>query len=125
MCFIRTRLALPAVLLAAGLFAGAAAPPDSAVAPLAPSAWSQQAPVKRTVTATNVIYQAAPVPNPDASAPPDVTRPEPRLGPKFISPHSLFDGDGFSNASSEEASLDGRRRAAAGLGLSVPILDNK
>ncbi len=123
----QTRSILLVMVAAAGALTGAAAPFDTSVAPLSPPAWSAQAQAKHTVTASNVLYQAAPVPNPDVSAPPDLSIPEPQLGPTFISSRSLFkgDGDGFSYASSEEASLDGRRRAAAGVGLSVPLTDNK
>jgi hypothetical protein len=114
-------------MAAAGLLIGAAAPSDTAIAPLSPPSWSARVQAKHALTASNVMYQAAPMPNPDASGPPDTSKPEPQLGPTFISSRSLFkgDGDGYSFASSEEASMDGRRRAAAGVGLSVPLTDDK
>jgi hypothetical protein len=118
-------LATP-VACAAIILLAAAAPDDGSIAPLSPAA-SDEAPgiAAKTVTATNAGYQAAPVPNPDVNAPPDTTKPDTTIGPKFIRQNSLFQGDGYSYASSEQGTLDGRRVGAAGLGVNVPLSDEK
>jgi hypothetical protein len=118
-------LTLPACLAAICLL-GAAAPVDGSIAPLTPSA-NVEAPAVpgKTITVTNAGYQAAPVPNPDVNAPVDTTKPDTTLGPKFLRPKSIFQGDGYSYASSEQGTLDGRRIGAAGLGIDVPLSDEK
>jgi hypothetical protein len=118
-------LMMPACLAAICLL-GAAAPVDGSISPLAPPE-SAEAPAAsaKTITITNAGYQAAPVPNPDVSAPADTTKPDTTLGPKFIRPKSIFQGDGYSYASSEQGTLDGRRVGAAGLGINVPLSDEK
>lgn len=73
------------------------------------------------ITASNASFQAAPIPDQDVSAPADRSKPDTTISPKLLSPRSLFQGDGYSYASSEQTTLDGRRTAAAGLGVSVPV----
>ncbi len=102
---------------------GAAAPVDGSIAPLTPSDGSALA--AKTVSVAKAGYQAAPVPNPDVDAPPDTTKPDTTVGPRFLRPKALFQGDGYSYASSEQGTLEGRRLAAAGLGLNVPLSDPK
>ncbi len=101
----------------------AAAGPDgmsielSDVGPLA-----KQEPVpEKTLTFRNTMYQAAPVPNEDVAAPPGAVQTEAQLAPKMLSATTLFQGDGYANGSSQQATLDRRKAAAAGLGLSVPV----
>ena len=67
------------------------------------------------------MYQAAPVPDVDAAPPNAAIRTEAQIAPKLLSPQSLFQGDGFSRGSSQEASLESRKSGAAGLGLNVPV----
>jgi hypothetical protein len=118
-------LSLPAGL-AATLLLGAAAPVDGSIAPLAPSNTAEApAAAAKTLTVTNAGYQAAPVPNPDVDAPADTSKPDTTLGPKFIRTQSIFQGDGYSYASSEQGTLDGRRVGAAGLGIDVPLSGQK
>jgi hypothetical protein len=112
--------------LAIGVLLGAAGPDEmqmqmpvqlADVGPLA-----QPAPAApKTLTFQNTMYQAAPVPDEDAAPPVAAVRTEAQLAPKMLSPRSLFQGDGYSNGSSQEAALDRRKAAAAGLGLSVPV----
>jgi hypothetical protein len=125
MSVTQTRFVLCAMVAAAGIVTGAAAPSSQAMPPQPPPSWAAQSSTQHSITASDVIYQAAPVPNPDASGPPDTSKPQTQLGPTFISSSSLFkgDGDGYAYASSADATLDGRRRAAAGVGLSVPLAD--
>ncbi len=85
-----------------------------------PLAQPEPAPAK-ALTFQNTIYQAAPVPDEDVGAPPGAVQTEAQIAPKLLSPKSLFQGDGFSNGSSQEAALEHRRAGAAGLGLSVPV----
>jgi hypothetical protein len=75
----------------------------------------------KVVTFQNTVYQAAPVPNPDVEAPPGAIQTDAQIGPRLLSPPVLFQGDGYSYASSQQATLDRRKAAAAGLGLSVPV----
>jgi hypothetical protein len=77
-------------------------------------------PVK-ALSVQNTLYQAAPVPDPDVEAPPGAVETEAQVGPRFLSPPVLFQGDGYSYASSQQATLDRRKAAAAGLGVSVPV----
>jgi hypothetical protein len=102
---------------------GAAGPGDGGmkvdvpdVGPLA----ARPAPAQR-LSFQNTIYRAAPVPDPDAAPPNNFTPPQTEVGPKFMSPRSLFQGDGYAYASSEQGTLDRRKTPAAGLGLSVPV----
>ncbi len=101
---------------------GAAAPVDTSVMP-AMSQASVEAPkaVTKTLTVANASFQDAPVPDQDVNAPPDSSKPDTTISPKLLSPKSLFQGDGYSYASSEQTTLDNRRAAAPGLGLSVPV----
>ncbi len=106
------RAGLTAAIL---MVAGAAAPTDFSlrgpeIAPLPKSA--PALPPKR-LTFQNTMYAAAPMPDPDAGPP--------QVAPKFMSPRSLFQGDGYAYASSEQGTLDRRKTPAAGLGLSVPM----
>jgi len=101
---------------------------DGPIAPLSPQSQSQADPpayVAKPLTPQSASFQAAPVPNPDVNAPADTTKPDTTLGPKFMSPKAIFQGDGYSYASSEQSTLDGRRLAAAGLGLNVPLSSDK
>jgi hypothetical protein len=103
---------------------GAAAPVETAsLAPLAPSAYAADAkPVTKTITAHNAsYYQAAPVPDQDVDGPADTTNPTTTISPKLLSQKSLFQGDGYYYASSEQTTLDNRRAGVPGLGLSVPV----
>ncbi len=105
------------------MVAGAAAPTDFSlrgpeIAPLPKSA--PALPPKR-LTFQNTMYAAAPMPDPDAGPPSSSAAPTPQVAPKFMSPRSLFQGDGYAYASSEQGTLDRRKTPAAGLGLSVPM----
>ena len=102
---------------------GAAAPVEpSPVAPLAPSAYADEdAHIAKRLTPQTASLQAAPVPDQDVDAPLDVKKPEASVGPKFFSQKTIFQGDGYNYASSEQATLDGRRLGVPGLGLSVPV----
>ena len=80
-----------------------------------------QAAPSKALTFQNAIYQAAPVPNQDVEAPRGAVRQEAQLSPKLLSPKLPYQGEGFSFGSSQEAALDNRKAAAAGLGLSVPV----
>jgi hypothetical protein len=97
-----------------------AAPPDMAVQvnDVGPLAQPAPAPAK-SLSFQNSMYQAAPVPNPDVDAPPNTSVPEAHLTPRLITPHNLFQGDGFAYASSEQT--DARKTPAAGVGLVVPV----
>ena len=75
----------------------------------------------RPLTFQNTIYQAAPVPDEDVEAPPGKVETEAHLSPKFLFPNSLYQGDGYSYASSQQGTLERRKAGAAGLGLSVPV----
>jgi hypothetical protein len=116
------------VLTAASICAitllGAAAPVERAsIAPLAPSVYDEdaQAPSVKKLTAQSANYAAAPVPDQDVNGPADTTKPEASVSPKLLSQKSLFQGDGYYYASSEQSTLDGRRAGVPGLGLSVPV----
>ncbi len=103
---------------------GAAAPVETAsVAPLAPSAYDENAPTPavKTIIAHGTSYQAAPVPDQDVDGPEDTSKPEASVSPKLLSQKSLFQGDGYYYASSEQTTLDNRRAGVPGLGLSVPV----
>ena len=73
------------------------------------------------ITAQGVIYQAAPVPDQDVDGPADSSNPTTTISPKLLSQKSLFQGDGYYYASSEQTTLDNRRAGVPGLGLSVPV----
>ena len=105
----------------AGLL-GAAAPESMQVqiGDVGPLAQPEPAPAK-ALTFQNTIYQAAPVPNEDVEAPPGRPQTEAQLSPKFLSPNTLYQGDGYSYASSQQGTLERRKAGAAGLGLSVPV----
>jgi hypothetical protein len=114
-----------ASVLGLGLLLGAAAPDGMTVqladvGPLSRAEAPAPAPAK-TLSFQNTMYQAAPVPDEDVSPPPGAVQTEAQLSPKLLSPRTLFQGDGFSNGSSQEAALDRRKTGAAGLGLSVPV----
>jgi hypothetical protein len=100
---------------------GAAAPVDTTMTPILPQAGAYDTPVAAVITATSASFQAAPVPDQDVDAPSDSSKPDTTISPKLLSPKSLFQGDGYSYASSEQTTLDNRRSAAPGLGLSVPV----
>jgi hypothetical protein len=119
----RTGLQIVAAISAFTLL-GAAAPLETAsIAPLAPSAYDENAPAHavKTITAHSASYQTAPVPDQDVEGPADTSKPEPTVGPKLLSQKSLFQGDGYYYASSEQTTLDNRRPGVPGLGLSVPV----
>ncbi len=101
---------------------GAAAPDNMHVQidDVGPLAQPEPAPSK-PVTFQNAMYQAAPMPNPDVQAPAGSIQTEAQLSPKLLSPGTLFQGDGYSFGSSQQTSLDRRKAAAAGLGLTVPV----
>lgn len=109
-------------VLALGLLLGAAGGEGMAVQipDVGPLAQPEPAPAK-PLTFQNATYQAAPMPDEDSAPPTEATRTEAQLAPKLLSPRSLFQGDGYSNGSSSEGSLEHRKAAAAGLGLSVPV----
>ncbi len=69
----------------------------------------------------DAMFEAAPTPDVDAIAPDTTAAPEPGIGPKLLSTKGLFQGDGYSYASSQSQTLDARKQPAAGLGLSVPL----
>ena len=75
----------------------------------------------KTVAFQNTMYQAAPVPDQDVAAPPGAVQTEAQIAPKMLSATTLFQGDGYASGSSQQATLDRRKAAAAGLGLSVPV----
>jgi hypothetical protein len=100
---------------------GAAGPVDNSIAPLSPPAYAEAAPAAKTITARSASFQEAPIPDQDVAAPADRSKPDATLSPKLLFPKSIFQGDGYSFASSEQSTLDGRRAGAAGLGLSVPV----
>ena len=102
---------------------GAAAPVDSMhvqIGDVGPLAQPEPAPA-RALTFQNTIYQAAPVPNEDVEAPPGHVETEAQLSPKILVPNTLYQGDGYSYASSQQGTLDRKKTGAAGLGLSVPV----
>jgi len=76
----------------------------------------------KPVNFQNTIYQAAPVPNQDVNAPNSAEAPSTTLSPKLLSPKTLFQGDGYSYGSSQQTTLEERKSPAAGLGLTVPVL---
>ncbi len=75
----------------------------------------------KTLSFQNTMYQAAPVPDEDVQQPPGKVQTEAQLSPKFLSPNSLYQGDGYSYASSQQGTLERRKAGAAGLGLSIPV----
>lgn len=85
-----------------------------------PLAQPEPAPA-RPLTFQNTIYQAAPVPDENVEAPPGKVQSEAQLSPKFLAPNALYQGDGYSYASSQQGTLEHRKTGAAGLGLSVPV----
>ncbi len=109
-------------VLAVAMLLGAAAPDgmDVQITDVGPLARAERQPAK-VLAFQNTMYQAAPIPDEDAAPPPTAVRTEAQLAPKMLAPHSLFQGDGYSNGSSQEAGLERRKAAAAGLGLSVPV----
>ena len=112
-----------AVSALACLMVLAAAAPDGMsveIGDVGPLAKAEPAPAK-ALTFQNTMYQAAPVPDEDVAAPPGAVQTEAQLAPKMLSASTLFQGDGYSNGSSQQASLDKRKAAAACLGLSVPV----
>ena len=111
---------VPAVGLAVLL--GAAGPEGMQVevTDIGPLARSEPAPAK-TLGFQNTMYQAAPVPDEDVAAPPGAVQTEAQLAPKMLAPTTLYQGDGYSNGSSQQGTLEHRKAAAAGLGLSVPV----
>ncbi len=83
-------------------------------------AQSEPTPAK-ALTFQNTMYQAAPVPDQDVEGPPSPVRTEAQLSPAFLSPSSLYQGDGYAYGSSQQGTLDRKKTGAAGLGLSVPV----
>ena len=77
--------------------------------------------VAKPLSFQNTIYQAAPVPDEDVEAPPGKVETEAHLSPKFLFPNSLYQGDGYSYAPTQQGTLHRRKGGAAGLGLSVPV----
>ena len=116
-CLLRTISAIGCLVLLA-----AAAPDGMSVelSDVGPLAKPEPAPAK-TLTFRNTMYQAAPVPDEDVAGPPGAVQTEAQLAPKMLSPTTLFQGDGYASGSSQQATLDRRKAAAAGLGLSVPV----
>ena len=111
-----------AVLVGVTAVLGAAAPDGMHVQIGDVGPFAQPAPASpRPLTFQNTLYQAAPVPNEDVEAPPGRVETEAQLSPKFLSPNSLYQGDGYSGASSQQGTLERRKTGAAGLGLSVPV----
>ena len=109
-----------ASMLVVGVLLGAAGPEGmqiqiTDVGPLAQSAASP-AP-RRALTFQNTMYQAAPVPDVDAAPPNAAIRTEAQIAPKLLSPQSLFQGDGFSRGSSQEASLESRKSGRGRVGI--------
>ncbi len=101
---------------------GAAAPVDTSISPVLPQpSISPSVAVVKSLSISTASFQAAPVPDQDVDAPADRSKPDTTISPKLLSPKSLFQGDGYSYASSEQTTLDNRRAAAPGLGLSVPV----
>jgi hypothetical protein len=85
-----------------------------------------QAPQSGTVSATRAqarlpVFQEAPMPDQDVQAPPGSAHQQAQLAPKLLWPSELFQGDGYSYGSSQQTSLENRKSAAAGVGLSVPV----
>ncbi len=110
-----------AAALGVGVMLGAAGPDGMSVQITDVGPLAKAPAPARTITFQNTMYQAAPVPNVDAAPPNDATKPQAQIAPKLLSPQSLFQGDGFSRGSSQEASLENRKSGAAGLGLNVPV----
>ena len=111
---------IPALGLATML--GAAGPDGMQVqiTDVGPLARAEPAPAK-SLSFQNTMYQAAPVPDEDVAAPPGAVQTEAQLAPKMLAPSTLYQGDGYSNGSSQQGALEHRKAAAAGLGLSVPV----
>ena len=91
--------------------------------PLQPQATLQSqvtaAPQAKMQTA---MYQAAPMPDPDATGPAGSASPEsPSLMPTLLSEKGEFAGEGYSYSSSQQGALHHRTQPAAGLNLSVPV----
>jgi hypothetical protein len=112
---IVTALAATAALCAAGPLT-----PSANSAELAAPLGEQTLPAK-ALKPQGTTFQAAPVPDQDVDGPADTTKPAASLSPKLLSQKSLFQGDGYYYASSEQSTLDGRRAGVPGLGLSVPV----
>ena len=93
---------------------------ESDVAPIATINSYEAAPAPKPHI-QDAMFEAAPTPDVDASAPDSAAAPEPGIGPKLLSTKGLFQGDGYSYASSQSQTLDARKQPAAGLGLSVPL----
>ena len=93
----------------------------SGVAPLAQPEPVPMAATVKTLTLQNTMYQSAPVPDEDVEAPRGQVQTEAQLSPKFLAPDPLYQGDGYSYASSQQGTLERRKTGAAGLGLSVPV----
>ena len=119
----RTSVLTAASVAAITLLGGAAQVETPSISPLAPSAYDDnaQAPAAKKITAQSASYAAAPVPDQDVDGPPDTSKPETSVSPKLLSQKSLFQGDGYYYASSEQSTLDGKRAGVPGLGLSVPV----
>ena len=117
-----TALLRTASALGIAVLLGAAGPDGMQVqiTDVGPLAQPEPAPAK-ALTFQNTMYQAAPVPNEDVSAPPGAVQTEAQLAPKMLAPTTLFQGDGYANGSSQQGTLEHRKAAAAGLGLSVPV----
>ena len=111
-------------ILAVGVVLGAAGPDgmDVQITDVGPLARPEPAPAPaKALSFQNTMYQAAPVPDEDVAAPPGAVQTEAQIAPKMLSPNTLYQGDGYSNGSSQQATLEHRKAAAAGLGLSVPV----
>ena len=93
---------------------------ESDVAPLSTINTYEAAPAPKPHI-QDAMFEAAPTPDEDASAPDKVAAPEPGIGPKLLSTKGLFQGDGYSYASSQSQTLDARKQPAAGLGLNLPL----
>ncbi len=118
----RSRQLRLAALIGLAAFLGAAGPDNMRVqiGELGPLAQPEPASAK-PLTFQNTIYQAAPVPDEDVQAPAGTVQTEAQVSPKFLAPNSLYQGDGYSYASSQQGTLERRKTGAAGLGLSVPV----
>ncbi len=126
---VANRFAVTVVVALAAwpLGAGAPASPQmkvQAAEPLAApptAALPENTPLRKATIASAGGFEAAPIPDEDATGPADQTKPSTELKPTLVSPKSLFSGDGFYHGSSQQSTLDARTPPAPGLGLSVPV----
>ena len=90
--------------------------------PLQPQATLQAQVMAPKAKMQTAMYQAAPMPDPDAAGPAGSTGPQsPSLMPSLLSEKGEFEGEGYSYSSSQQGALHHRTQPAAGLNLSVPV----